>query len=148
MKEWQQEKLHELRFIDNDRTMFQKTAEWARELGFEFCTFTMRVPVPVSNPKTFAATNYPEAWQAAYTRNNYVNIDPVVRHEQCDCEAGRAQQNRSGSPSGFAGAFAITKNRSVPSELAPGARLTGSTCASLYGLIYFGNQTFDLLICL
>ena len=80
MKGWQKEKLHELRFIDNDRTMFQKTAGWAKELGFEFCTFTMRVPVPVSNPKTFAATNYPESWQAAYTSNNYVNIDPVVRH--------------------------------------------------------------------
>lgn len=80
MNGWQKEKLQELRFIDDDRTMFQKTAEWAKELGFEFFTFTMRIPVPVSNPTTFAATNYPEAWQAAYISNNYVNIDPVVKH--------------------------------------------------------------------
>lgn len=80
MTGWQNEKLHALRFINNDRAMFQKIAEWAKELGFEYCTFTMRVPVPVSKPPTFAATNYPEAWQKAYVSNNFVNIDPVVRH--------------------------------------------------------------------
>lgn len=80
MKVWQKGKLQELRFIDDDRTMFQKTIEWVRELGFEFCTFAMRVPVPISSPTTFIATNFPEHWRKAYVSNDYVSIDPVVQH--------------------------------------------------------------------
>lgn len=80
MGAWQEEKLQELKFIDNDRTMFLKISKWSEELGFNFCTFVMRAPLPVSSPKTFAVSNYPEAWRLAYQRNNYLNIDPVVQH--------------------------------------------------------------------
>lgn len=80
MRGWQNEKLQELRFIDNDRTMFQETTEWAKVLGFEFCTFAMRVPVPISNPTTFVATNFPESWLKIYQNNDYVNIDPVFQY--------------------------------------------------------------------
>ncbi len=40
----------------------------------------MRTPLPVSSPKTFVVSNCPEPWQHAYQRNNYLSIDPVVRH--------------------------------------------------------------------
>lgn len=80
MNEWQKEKLHALKFVDNDRTMFQKIAEWAKEVGFEFCTFAMHVPASASSLTTFAATNFPAAWQKTYADNNFVSIDPVVQH--------------------------------------------------------------------
>ncbi len=80
MATWQEDKLQELKFIDNDRTMFLKVSNWANELGFNYCTVVMRAPLPISSPKTYAVSNYPEAWQEAYQRNNYLTIDPVVQH--------------------------------------------------------------------
>lgn len=80
MGTWQEDKLQELKFIDNDRTMFLKVAKWSAELDFNFCTVVMRAPLPVSNPQTFAVSNCPETWQHTYQRNNYLTIDPVVQH--------------------------------------------------------------------
>lgn len=79
MTGWQFEKIQTLRFIDNDRTMFEKVAEWAKELGFEYCAFTIRSPIPLSNPSTFVATNYPESWQSAYAHHDFISIDPVIK---------------------------------------------------------------------
>ena len=79
MKVWQTDKLKTLQFVDNDRTMFQKIVEWSKELGFDYCTIALRVPIPLFNPPIFAATNFPEAWQAIYARNHYYDIDPVVK---------------------------------------------------------------------
>ena len=86
MGEWQEDKLQELRFLDSDRTMFMKIAKWSEELGFEYCTFAVRTPLPVSKAQTFAISNYPEDWLSSYQCNNFVSIDPVVRHSMCSQE--------------------------------------------------------------
>lgn len=76
---WQEERLRELRYVENDRTMFDKICAWAKELGFEYCVFAIRAPMSVSKPTTFAATNCPESWRIEYQRNNYLSIDPAVQ---------------------------------------------------------------------
>ena len=52
----------------------------AHELGFEYCAFGMRMPLPVSNPKFSITSNYPAAWQARYAKENYLAVDPTVAH--------------------------------------------------------------------
>lgn len=80
MGAWHEDKLQTLRFIDNEHTMFNKLSGWVNELGFDFCGLGIRSPLPVSNPVTFAMSNYPDDWQLAYQRNNYLRIDPTVLH--------------------------------------------------------------------
>jgi LuxR family quorum-sensing system transcriptional regulator SolR len=52
----------------------------ARELGFEYCAFGRRMPLPISNPKVYMVNNYSPEWQKRYQQENYVAIDPTVAH--------------------------------------------------------------------
>jgi LuxR family transcriptional regulator len=52
----------------------------ARELGFEHCAYGMRMPLPLSNPATFIASTYPQAWQDRYAAAGYMAVDPTVAH--------------------------------------------------------------------
>jgi LuxR family quorum-sensing system transcriptional regulator SolR len=52
----------------------------ARDLGFEHFSYGMRMPLPLSNPKTIMFNNYPLAWQQRYAEENYLAIDPTVAH--------------------------------------------------------------------
>jgi LuxR family transcriptional regulator len=52
----------------------------ARELGFEFCAHGLRMPVPITRPRTTYFSNYPEAWQRRYHDQGYMEIDPTVQH--------------------------------------------------------------------
>ena len=52
----------------------------ARDLGFDFCAYGMRMPVPLSQPKIVMFNNYPVAWQTQYQAQGYVEIDPTVHH--------------------------------------------------------------------
>ena len=52
----------------------------ARALGFDYCAYGLRVPVPVSNPRTFLISNYPESWKRRYLEAGYLRIDPTVQH--------------------------------------------------------------------
>jgi LuxR family transcriptional regulator len=60
--------------------IFVRMAAAARALGFEYCAYGLRVPIPASRPQVFMVNDYPQDWQARYTEANYVVIDPTVRH--------------------------------------------------------------------
>lgn len=52
----------------------------AINLGFEYCAYGMRVPLPVSNPKMLMLNNYSANWQDRYAQENYLALDPTVAH--------------------------------------------------------------------
>lgn len=60
--------------------LFQQAASQAADLGFEFCAFYLRFPVPISNPTVLAFDNHPAAWRARFRAKNYLAIDPTIRH--------------------------------------------------------------------
>lgn len=64
----------------SEQEVFSKIELAAQALGFEFCAYGLRVPMPLSNPKTIFLNNYPQAWQERYVRQGYVQVDPTVRH--------------------------------------------------------------------
>lgn len=80
METWKKNLLKEMRFVDSEHTMFEKIAQHAAELGFEFCSFGIRTPLPVTNPVTVVLTTYPKTFQQIYEQSDYVSIDPVVQH--------------------------------------------------------------------
>jgi LuxR family transcriptional regulator len=64
-----------------DETQFLDVlSRTARQLGFDYCAFGMRIPLPVSKPKVVMLNNYSKKWQERYARENYLAIDPTVAH--------------------------------------------------------------------
>lgn len=64
----------------NEAEFLQRLASVARELGFEYCAYGMRMPLPLSNRKLFMLNNYSEEWQQRYAQENYLAVDPTVAH--------------------------------------------------------------------
>ncbi len=52
----------------------------ARDLGFDYCAYGLRMPLPLSQPRTVMVNNYPGAWQARYASEGYLAVDPTVAH--------------------------------------------------------------------
>lgn len=51
-----------------------------RALGFEYCAYGMRFPLPDAKPRTLMLNNYPPDWQRRYADAGYLKTDPTVRH--------------------------------------------------------------------
>jgi len=79
MKAWQENQLQALQSIQCDQQLFQMILALSKELGFDHCAYGLRVPLPLTNPKTLTFNNYPTAWQTQYQAKNYVAIDPTVQ---------------------------------------------------------------------
>jgi len=77
---WQELQMQALMGARSEEAFFKVLTGAARELGFDYCAFGMRAPLPLSNPKTLVLSNYDPAWQERYARENYVAIDPTVAH--------------------------------------------------------------------
>ncbi|WKB51107.1 autoinducer binding domain-containing protein [Eleftheria terrae] len=80
MKAWQEEDIHSLLTIGTEGELFARLTSAVRDLGFDFCAYGMRMPLPLSNPRIVMFNNYPGAWQERYQERGYVQVDPTVHH--------------------------------------------------------------------
>ena len=80
MDRWQEEHMHVLMSAQNENDVFKVLSHIARGIGFDFCAFGMRMPLPVTRPKIFTINNYSETWQRLYAEKDYITIDPTVAH--------------------------------------------------------------------
>lgn len=80
MKSWQEDLLSAMDDQVSEHEMFSKLEFAARDLGFEHCAYGMRLPLPMSKPRTIMLNNYPAAWQTRYEAAGYLATDPTVRH--------------------------------------------------------------------
>lgn len=78
MKAHQEEQIQSLLTCDSAPELFQRIAVLARELGFDYCSYGIRMPIPVSAPRTEVFDNYPADWHTCYRVQNYLAIDPTV----------------------------------------------------------------------
>lgn len=51
-------------------------------IGADYFAFVSLTQFPISAPTVRAITNYPEEWSEWYQAQNYVAVDPVIRHCQ------------------------------------------------------------------
>lgn len=63
-----------------ETALFAELSRISRELGFEHCSYGMRVPLPVARPQFSLLSDYSPAWSSRYVEKNYFVIDPTVRH--------------------------------------------------------------------
>jgi DNA-binding CsgD family transcriptional regulator len=80
MKPWQEDLVSEFDGDVTPQAIFTKVEEAARALGFDFCAYGLRAPLPLANPKMILLNNYPAEWRALYEQKKYIHIDPSVLH--------------------------------------------------------------------
>ncbi|AGZ33361.1 MULTISPECIES: autoinducer binding domain-containing protein [Pseudomonas] len=54
----------------------------ARTLGFEYCAYGLRAPLPVTKPRVTLLSTYSRTWCDHYRRSGYLALDPTVLHCQ------------------------------------------------------------------
>lgn len=80
MKSWQVEQLRLVRCSGSSETTFTAIRGEVEKLGFTYCSFGMKGPLPVSAPSAIWISNYPAEWQRRYQEGKYFNFDPTVAH--------------------------------------------------------------------
>lgn len=80
MKVWQEDQLQVFLAVGSEQALFEKLTHHARELGFDYCGYGLRMPLPLANPRLVMHSNYPAAWQRRYGDCHYVDVDPTVQH--------------------------------------------------------------------
>lgn len=79
-KSWHETGMHALMGAQTEAQLFDVIAKLALELGFPYCAYGMRMPLPLTNPKTVMMNNYSTTWQQRYVDMNYLAVDPTVIH--------------------------------------------------------------------
>ncbi|WP_321810545.1 MULTISPECIES: LuxR family transcriptional regulator [unclassified Burkholderia] len=80
MQAWREKYLNGYAEAKSVADVFLEFTADVRALGFEYCSFGLRVPLPVSHPRFMLQSNYPETWVERYVSQNYFAVDPTVRH--------------------------------------------------------------------
>lgn len=80
METWREDRLNALLSIDSEQELFNQVAKAARSLGFEYCSYGIQMPIPISRPKVEVFFNYSEEWQKCYQTRGYLQVDPTVQH--------------------------------------------------------------------
>lgn len=62
MKAWQDEQLTALLAENNEHRVFDRIVDNTRQLGFDYCTYGVRFPLPLSRQRVAMFSNYPLAW--------------------------------------------------------------------------------------
>lgn len=78
--DWRGRHLEAMEAAADAAGLFRVLSAAARELGFDYCAYGMRMPLPLTQPATFMVNNYPAEWQARYAQQGYLENDPTVKH--------------------------------------------------------------------
>lgn len=80
MESWQDDLLRLSDGAQCENQVFSRVVDAANAMGFDYCAYGLRLPLPLSNPKTIVLSNYPVQWQKRYDEAGYVQQDPTVAH--------------------------------------------------------------------
>lgn len=53
-------------------------------MGFEYCSYVLRVPVPIANPLVRWSSTYPTRWLDHYFSRKYLETDPLIQKASRD----------------------------------------------------------------
>jgi LuxR family transcriptional regulator, quorum-sensing system regulator SolR len=77
---WQEDSLQTVVTASSQAELFAMLTETAKRLGFDYCAYGMRAPLPITNPKVSMFSNYSDEWKATYVREGLIRVDPTVQH--------------------------------------------------------------------
>ena len=79
---WREENLHEMLQCDTSQKVFGVLQNETRRLGLEYVSWGIQLPIPILEQRIVFFTNYSRAWQDRYLEQNYIAIDPTIKHGQ------------------------------------------------------------------
>lgn len=79
MRNWHNDLLEWATKVESEADFLYRACQLAQSLEFEWYCYHVKLPLPISNPVTTYASNYPKAWQRRYRAMDYVQLDPVVK---------------------------------------------------------------------
>lgn len=80
MKEWRETLIEAVSGCSTEHELFNKLHTITSNLGFEFCSYGLKVPLPSSTSQYVLISNYPASWEEKYVSENYFSQDPTVAH--------------------------------------------------------------------
>ncbi|ACX95801.1 autoinducer binding domain-containing protein [Halothiobacillus neapolitanus] len=80
MELWQGDLVSQIQSAENEESAFKKIEDEALALGFENAAYGLRLNLNITNQKVVMMNNYSQNWKRRYTDENYISIDPVVKH--------------------------------------------------------------------
>lgn len=66
--------------VESEHALFETIVSLARDLGFDYCCYGLRMPLPLTQPKIAIFDNYSIGWEERYQEKNYLAVDPTVQH--------------------------------------------------------------------
>lgn len=86
MNAWREDSLNRLTLSarDSPAEVLKELAKIVQHLGFEYCSYVLRIPFPLSSPSVTWASTYPAHWLDHYFKNNYLEIDPLIQRTSRD----------------------------------------------------------------
>ncbi|SDH01417.1 autoinducer binding domain-containing protein [Paraburkholderia phenazinium] len=78
MDNWRENVMGRIEQARDSAEVFSVVARSALSLGFEYCAFGMRMPIPLSRLPIYLRNNYPLRWQQIYRESGYLRADPTV----------------------------------------------------------------------
>jgi LuxR family transcriptional regulator, quorum-sensing system regulator SolR len=119
--------------LDDADQAFALIAKAVKELGFDYCSYGIKLAMPVSRPAVAIFDTYPAGWMDHYRHSGYLAVDPTVGHasrsnlplvwsdtvfspahafwedaKSCGLRVGWAQPSRD--PSGAFGLLSLCRN--------------------------------------
>jgi LuxR family quorum-sensing system transcriptional regulator SolR len=79
MKSWREVDYEALLHADDEHSLFKQIAAAGKEMGFDYCSYGIRIPVPISRPAVAIFNTYPDGWMERYRSQGYLEVDPTVR---------------------------------------------------------------------
>lgn len=81
MQVWQEDMLMALEDPGlTEDAIFRRLSVASEALGFSYCAYGLRVPIPLARPQVTVLNNYPAEWRKRYHEADYIAIDPTVLH--------------------------------------------------------------------
>ncbi|VVN89347.1 helix-turn-helix transcriptional regulator [Pseudomonas fluorescens] len=80
MEIWTEAQLRKLNQEHDLQAVFEIALNLTREIGFEFCAFTVSAHSYQQQTQALRINNYSSDWNNKYETSNYVAIDPIVHH--------------------------------------------------------------------
>ena len=83
-RDWREDCLQRLTRSSQSRTqLVNELAGIARGLGFDYCSYVMHVPFPLTKPAVVWSSTYPAPWLEHYFAHGYLTIDPLLQQLSC-----------------------------------------------------------------
>ncbi|MGL4575215.1 MAG: autoinducer binding domain-containing protein [Burkholderiaceae bacterium] len=79
---WQDKSVQKWVSAQSEDALFEHAAARAAQLGFEYCAYVARVPVPVTQPRHLFFSNTPRPWHERYRIEHLWESDPMFAQAQ------------------------------------------------------------------